>query len=334
MIRALVTGGVGFIGQNLVSELVSRGRLVRVLDIAAPARALPMVEYVEGSVLDCDCVRYSMADIDEVYHLAGLPGMWKRNRVDFHVVNFIGTETVLGIARQYGVARFLHCSTESILFRPSRPVDLEVEQAVLSAREMPGPYTRSKMLADRLALEAAASGFPVVVGCPTMPIGPYDPNLTPPTAMLQRFLGGGPVQLYLDFIVNLVDVRDVAIGLILAMEKGRIGHRYLLGGDSVRLREVLALIASINGRRKLLIPVPNQLAELVASVIEFKANYLTGRTPSATAEGVRIARRATALSIEKARQELGYEPRAIEPVLRETIVHMMGAGAGKALKYA
>jgi dihydroflavonol-4-reductase len=293
-----------------------------------------MVEYVEGSVLDSDCVHCCMADVDEVYHLAGLPGMWRRNRADFHAVNYVGTETVLGIARQRGVARFVHCSTESILFRPSRANDHDAEQAILSADEMSGPYTRSKLLADRLALEAAASGFPVVVGCPTMPIGPHDHNLTPPTALLQRFLGGGPVQLYLDFVVNLVDVRDVASGLVLAMEKGRSGHRYLLGGDSVRLGEVLALMASISGRRKLHIPVPDRFAEIVASMIEFNADHLTGRAPSATAEGVRIARRATALSIDKARRELGYEPRAIEPVLRETIVHMMGERAGKALKYA
>lgn len=334
MIRALVTGGAGFIGQHLVSELVGRGRKVRVLDIAAPGRALPTIEYVEGSVLDSDRVRCSMADVDEVYHLAGLPGMWRRDRTDFHAVNFVGTENVLGAARQCGVGRFLHCSTESILFRPSRLEDPAAEEAVLSADEMPGPYTRSKMRADRLALEAAASGFPVVVACPTMPIGQHNHNLTPPAAMLQHFLGTEPVQMYLDFVVNLVDVRDVAIGLVLAMEKGRVGQRYVLGGDSVRLGEVLALMASISGRRKLFIPVPPQLAELVASMMEFKSDHLTGRAPSATAEGVRIARRATALSIDKARQELGYEPRSIEPVLRETIDHMIGARDGKALKYA
>jgi dihydroflavonol-4-reductase len=334
MIRALVTGGAGFIGQHLVSELVGRGRQVRVLDIAVPARALPTVEYVEGSVLDTDLVRGSTADVDEVYHLAGLPGMWKRDRSEFQAVNFVGTRNVLSAARQCGVARFLHCSTESILFRPSRPDDPEAEEAVLSVDEMPGPYTRSKMLADSLALEVAASGFPVIVGCPTMPIGPYDHNLTPPTAMLQHFLGTWPVQMYLDFVVNLVDVRDVAIGLILAMEKGRVGHRYVLGGDSVPLGEVLALMASISGRRKLFVPVPGRLAELVAAMIEFKADCLTVGVPSATVEGVRIARRATALSIEKARRDLGYEPRAIEPVLQETIAHMMGARAGKALKYA
>src|SRR5919201_4875212 len=102
MIRALVTGGAGFIGQHLVSELVGRGRNVRVLDISAPVRALPTVEYVQGSVLDGDRVRCSMADVEEVYHLAGLPGMWRRDEAEFHAVNFVGTENVLAAARQCG----------------------------------------------------------------------------------------------------------------------------------------------------------------------------------------------------------------------------------------
>jgi dihydroflavonol-4-reductase len=167
-----------------------------------------------------------------------------------------------------------------------------------------------------------------------MPIGPHDHNLTPPTAMLQHFLGGGQFQMYLDFVVNLVDVRDAALGLILAMEKGRVGHRYIIGGDSLPLSHVLGLMAAVSGRRKYFVPVPGQLAELAASMIEFKANYLTRRTPSATVEGVRIARRATALSIDKARHELGYEPRPIEPMLKETIARMMGVPASKVLKHA
>ena len=332
MTKVLVTGGNGFIGTHLVSTLVAGGRDVRVLDVLPSPRSLPEVEYVRGSVLDRDLVHRAMDGVQHVYHLAGLPGMWMPRKGDFHTVNCCGTEIVLEEAQRRDVKRFLHCSTESILFR-TVSADDPADDA-LTRDDMPGPYTRSKMLADSLALEVAASGFPVIVGCPTMPIGPYDHNLTPPTAMLQHFLGTGPVQMYLDFVVNLVDVRDVAIGLILAMEKGRVGHRYVLGGDSVPLGEVLALMASISGRRKLFVPVPGRLAELVAAMIEFKADCLTVGVPSATVEGVRIARRATALSIEKARRDLGYEPRAIEPVLRETIAHMMGARAGKALKYA
>jgi dihydroflavonol-4-reductase len=233
------------------------------------------------------------------------------------------------------VAKFIHCSTESILFGASRPNNIAAEDVSLMVDTMPGPYTRSKMLADSLALEAAAEGFPVIVGCPTMPIGPHDDdNPTPPTAMLRHFLDTGRFQLYLDFILNLVDVRDVAVGLILAMEKGRIGHRYLLGGDNVPIGRVLALMAATTGRRKLAIPVPGRLAELAAWMIELKADYVTGRVPSATVEGVRIARRATALSIEKARRELGYAPRLVQPVLQETISQMIGTPVSAIFKHA
>jgi dihydroflavonol-4-reductase len=275
-------------------------------------------------VLDRDLVDDALDGVDQVYHLAGLPGMWMPRKSDFHAVNYGGTEVVIAAARKRGVARFLHCSTESILFRSSPSREAVADDALLPADGMPGPYTHSKMLADRLAMQAAASGFPVVIGCPTMPIGPSDHNLTPPTAMLRHFLGGG-LQLYLDFILNLVDVRDVADGLILAMERGQIGHRYILGGDPVPLKKVLGLVADIGGRRRPLIPVPGRLAEIAASVLEFVADHLTRRPPSGTAEGVRIALRATALSIEKAQRELGYSPRPVEPVLRETIAYLLGA---------
>ncbi|MGB8603908.1 NAD-dependent epimerase/dehydratase family protein [Bradyrhizobium sp.] len=329
MTRVLVTGGSGFIGNHLVSALVARGRKVRVLDLRRPAHALPEVQYFEGSVLDPDLVDKSLCGVDRVYHLAGLPGMWMPRKNDFHAVNCEGTEIVIAAARKRGIARFLHCSTESILFRSSALED--PEHAPLSADQMPGRYTRSKMLAEQLALQAAASGFSVVIGTPTMPIGVHDHSLTPPTAMLRHFLGGR-LQLYLDFVVNLVDVRDVAAGLILAMERGQVGHRYILGGESIPLKKILRLVAAIRDRRNLHMRVPGALAETAAAMLELIADHVTRRPPSATAEGVRIARRASALSIEKAQLELGYLPRPVEPALRDTIAHLLGArGNGQGL---
>ena len=326
MTRVLVTGGTGFIGQHLASALAAGGRQVRVLDLIPPTCAIPEVEYVEGSVLDSGLVEETLHDIDEVYHLAGLPGMWIPHKADFYRVNCQGTEVVITAARKRGIARFLHCSTESILFRPSSSKDAEGEHSLLPPHEMPGPYTRSKMLAEQFATQAAASGFPLVIGTPTMPIGPHDHNLTPPTAMLRHFLSGR-VQLYLDFIVNLVDVRDVAAGLILAMEHGRVGHRYILGGQSISLKKILQLMATISGQRTLYIPVPGRVAEAAAAMLEFVSDHVTHRPPSGTAEGVRIALRATELSIEKAQRELGYAPRPVEPALRDTIAYLLGPRA-------
>jgi dihydroflavonol-4-reductase len=324
MTRVLVTGGTGFIGHHLVTALVAQGRQVRVVDLRTPTRALPDVQYVKGSVLDPDLVDDAMNGVEQVYHLAGLPGMWVPRRDDFQAVNCGGTQVVLAAARKRGVARFLHCSTESILFHPSPSKQDIAENSVLSADDMPGPYTRSKLLAEKLAAEAAASGLPVVIGCPTMPIGPHDHHLTPPAAMLRHFLGER-LQLYLDFIVNFVDVRDAAAGLVLAMERGRIGHRYILGGESIALKKVLQLMAAISGRRSLLIPVSGRASRMTTALMEFVADYVTGRPPSGTVEGVRIALRARALSIEKAQRELGYAPRPIEPALRETIAFLLDA---------
>jgi nucleoside-diphosphate-sugar epimerase len=324
MTSVLVTGGSGFIGQHLVSALVARGRQVRVLDLNPPTRQQPEVQYVEASVLDQDRVGEALSGIEEVYHLAGLPGMWMRDKNDFHAVNCRGTEVVIAAARKRGVARFLHCSTESILFRSSPSEDASAEDILLPADAMPGPYTRSKMLAEQCAMQAASSGFPVVIGTPTMPIGPHDHNITPPVAMLQHFLGKR-LQLYLDFMVNLVDVRDVAAGLVLAMERGQVGHRYILGGESIPLKQVLRVVAANSGRRHLRVPVPGGIAQRAAAMLEFIADHVTGRPPSGTAEGVRIALRASSLSIEKAQRELGYTPRAIEPALRETIGYLLDA---------
>jgi dihydroflavonol-4-reductase len=325
MTLVLVTGGTGFIGQHLVAALVAQGRQVRVLDLRMPTGALPDVEYVEGSVLDPDLVHDAMNGVGEVYHLAGLPGMWVPRKEDFQAVNCGGTQVVIAAARKRGVARFLHCSTESILFHPSPSKQNIAENSSLSADDMPGPYTRSKLLAENLAAQAAASGFPVVIGCPTMPIGPHDHNLTPPAAMLQHFLGER-LQLYLDFIVNFVDVRDAAAGLVLAMEHGRVGHRYILGGESIPLKKVLQLMSAVSGRRSLLIPVSGRASRMTTALMEFVADHVTGRPPSGTVEGVRIALRARALSIEKAQRELGYTPRPVEPALRETIAFLLGAG--------
>jgi dihydroflavonol-4-reductase len=322
MTRVLVTGGTGFIGQHLVSALAAGGRRVRVLDIRPPTCAVPDVEYVEGSVLDPNQVDAALHDVAEVYHLAGLPGMWIPRKSDFYVVNCHGTEVVVTAARKRGIARFLHCSTESILFRRS-PLQDASESSLLPPQEMPGLYTRSKMLAEQFAAQAAASGFPLIIGTPTMPIGPHDHNLTPPTAMLRHFLSGR-VQLYLDFIVNLVDVRDVAVGLILAMEHGQIGHRYILGGESISLKNILQLMSTISGRRYVPIPVPGRVAEMSAAILEFISDHVTHRPPTGTAEGVRIALRATELSIEKSQRELGYAPRPIEPTLRDTIAYLLG----------
>jgi len=276
MRQALVTGGSGFIGQHLVTTLLAHGRRVRILDLRPPRCSATAVQYVRGSILDSKLLEATLDDVEEVYHLAGLPGMWARHKNDFHLINAQGTAIVIGA------------------------------------------YTRSKMLGEQQALQAAASGFPVVIANPTMPIGPPNGNLTPPTLMLQYFLNRR-VQIYLDFIMNLVDVRDVAMGLLLAMERGQTGQRYILGGENISLKKLLAIVSVLSGRSALRIPIPAVMAQTTAAVLEFIADHVTHTPPAATIEGVRIGLRSQALSIEKARRELGYAPRPIGGALEEAI---------------
>jgi dihydroflavonol-4-reductase len=150
-----------------------------------------------------------------------------------------------------------------------------------------------------------------------MPIGVTD-SLTPLILMLQYFLHRR-VHFYLDFVLNLVDVRDVAAGLILAMQRGRIGQRYVLSGENFSLKKLLALIAVMSGRKTLRIPVSPGIAQIAAVAVECFADHLTHRPPSATLEGVRIALWSKPVSIKKSRQELGYEPGPIRCALEEVM---------------
>jgi dihydroflavonol-4-reductase len=319
--RTLVTGGSGFIGHHLVAALLARGRDVRVLDLRLPEYALAARQFVKGSILDAAVVRDSLNGVDEVYHLAGLPGMWMPDKNDFYAVNCRGTEIVLAAARERGVSRFLHCSTESILFSPSNADAVVTESVRTRPEEMPGAYTRSKMLAEVRAQQAAASGFPVVIANPTMPIGPHR-GLTPPTAMLHYFLNRR-IQVYIDFVLNLVDVRDVAAGLVLAMERGRVGERYILGGENISLRKLLYVIGVISKRNALRIPLSPVLGQIAAKGMDLISDHLTHRPPLGTLEGVRIALHSKPLSNEKSKRELGYEPRPIEPALRDIVASVV-----------
>ncbi len=322
MTHTLVTGGSGFIGQHLVLALQARRRSVRILDLRPPESAAG-AQFINGSVLDSAAVSQALDDVDEVYHLAALPGMWMPDKNDFYAVNCRGTEIVLAAARERGIARFLHCSTESILFGPSNREPVVTENVRTTPEEMPGAYTRSKMLAEQLALQAAAAGFPVVIANPTMPIGPHR-NLTPPTAMLRYFLERR-VQFYVDFVLNLVDVRDVAAGLLLVMDRGQIGQRYILGGENITLGKLLGMVSVLSGRNALRIPLPTRFARVAAAAMDLVADRVTHRPPSATVEGVRIALHSRPLSNEKSRRELGYAPRSIEPALRDIVGSAVGS---------
>jgi dihydroflavonol-4-reductase len=316
----LVTGGCGFVGRHLVRALSERGERVRVLDLADPAPLAADVQHVRGSILSEADVRSAMTGVRRVYHLAAIAHLWRRDKGDFARVNTEGTRVVLACARTMPIERMIYCSTESILLpKPHRrngPIDGSSPPPL---EDMPGPYTRSKHLAERAALEAVAAGLDVVIVNPTVPIGPGDDNMTPPAAMIDMFLKGRSPA-YLDCVLNLVDVRDVAAGIVLAGDRGRPGVRYILGGENLRLSEFLRLLEEVSGRRmpKRAIPAPVALAAAVVS--EWIADRITGRTPAANLEGVRLALRSTPFNSRRAREELGYAPKPIREALAASVL--------------
>jgi dihydroflavonol-4-reductase len=317
MRHVLVTGGSGFIGRHVVAALLKRGAAVRVLDLADGGAPDPRVDEVRASVLDEPAVRAAVDGVDTVFHLAGIAHLWRRDPADFDRVNRGGTEVVLRAAVRGG-ARVVHCSTESILLPTRRRGMATVHEGIeLSLADMPGPYTRSKHLAEQAALQAARRGANVTVVNPTVPIGDGDRNMTPPAAMFALFLEGGSPA-FLDCMLNLVDVRDVAEGFIAAAERGRPGERYIIGGDNIRLGDILRRLEALTGRRMPKRRIPSPIALAAGAVAEFVAAR-TGRPPAATREAVAIAIRSAAFDCGKARRELGYAPRPIDEALRRAV---------------
>jgi dihydroflavonol-4-reductase len=326
----LVTGGGGFIGRHLVRLLAERGERVRVLDIAGAADLPGSVEIIRGSVLDSAALDRAMAGVERVYHLAANPNLWHRDSREFGRVNHEGTRRVLAAGARAGVARIVYTSTESILksCRTSTrdacgaaPVD---ETVSLDLADMPGPYCRSKYEAEQAAMAAARSGLPVVIVNPTMPIGPGDVHLTPPSRMLLGFLNG-TTRAYLDCAFNLVDVRDVALGHVLAADRGRTGERYILGGENIDLPALLELLAEVTGLTMPRWRVPYGVAMGVA-VVEEALAALTGRPPTAPLTGVRLARTPSFFDSSKAMTVLGLTQRPLRTSLIDAVADYAGRG--------
>ncbi len=322
----LVTGGSGFIGRHVVTTLRARGTRVRILDLAPPEDLAADVEFVPGSILDPESVGAAMADIRHVYHLAGIAKLWSPDRTDFDRVNAGGTTTVMRAAAEHRVERVVHCSTEAILL-PKRHTGATIDETVRpELSDMPGPYTRSKLAAEQAVRAAVQGGLNALIVNPTVPIGAGDRNLTPPAAMLSMFLNGQSPA-YLDCVLNLVDVRDVATGMVLAAERGRSGERYILGGENVALRDLLALLERISARPMPKRVVPGWLALASAAVTEWVADVVTRRTPAATVEGVRLALRSGPFDSKKARSQLGYAPRPAQDALTDAVTWLSSGDA-------
>lgn len=316
---SVVTGGAGFIGSHLVDRLVSRGHRVRVLERSgADCRHLPEgVEVVRGDIRDRESVRGVLTGARYVFHLAANPNLWVRDRREFDAVNHQGTVHVLDEAIAAGAERILHTSTESILTcaRATGPVAEDVE---VSEADAVGPYCLSKLRAETAAMDRARAGHPVLVANPTMPVGPGDRGLSPPTRLILDFaLGRLPARM--DCSLNLIDVRDVAEGLARVVERGEPGRRYLLGGENLELVGLLRVLSELTGRPVPRWNVPYPLGLSVAVLSEWWADHVSGRAPKATVTGVRLTRRTMHFDPSRSLSALGLTPRPIRESLEDAV---------------
>ncbi len=315
-IDALVTGGTGFVGANLVRELLAGGRSVRVL--ARPGgdrRAIAGldVEVCEGDLLDPASLRRAVTGVRVLFHVAADYRLWARDAEDLHRANVGGTRAILQAAADAGVSRVVYTSTVGALGIPEDGAPGS-EDTPASLEDMVGPYKASKFLAEQVALGFARQGLPVVIVNPSAPVGPWDVKPTPTGQMVVDFLRG-KMFATLDTGLNLVHVRDVARGHLLAAERGRPGEKYILGNQNLSLAEIGRLLAEIAGIRPPRLRIPYAVAWLAAASMEAAAR-VTGAAPRVPLTAVRMAKKRMYFSPAKAVRELGLPQTDVREALR------------------
>lgn len=323
---ALVTGGTGFVGANLVRELIRDGHTVRVL--ARPGsdrRALEgcRAELVDGDLLDAASVRRAVAGARHVYHAAADYRLWALDPRVLYRANVDGTRHLLEAAAEAGAERIVYTSTVGAVGIPKdgTPGD---EATPVSLADMVGAYKASKFLAERVADEWVARGAPVVIVNPSAPIGPWDVRPTPTGQMIVDFLDGKMIG-SIDTGLNVVHVRDVARGHILAAQKGRVGERYILGHRNLSLLEIFRMLSTLTGVPAPRFRVPYAVAWTAAAVMEGAAR-VTRRPPRVPLTAVRMARKRMFFSADKAIRELGLPQTPAETALAEAVAWFTANG--------
>jgi len=325
----LVTGATGFVGWHVARKLVDRGGTVRVL-VRDPARLreLDGVEPVSGDLRDSASLKRAVEGCGVVYHVAADYRLWTKEPREMFRSNVDGTRSLLEAAQAAGVERFVHTSTVGCIGvpvgEPAGEVYLGAEDQPVTLEQMAGPYKRSKLLAERVALEFAGRGFPVIIVNPTAPVGDRDFKPTPTGKIVVDFVSGR-MPAYLDTGLNVVDVRDVADGHIAACERGRVGERYILGAENLTLQQIFVALGELAGRPAPKIRIPYGVAYAAGAVSTAWAG-ITGREPRAPLDGVRMARKKMWVRHDKAARELGYAPGPARMALERAVEWFRGNG--------
>jgi dihydroflavonol-4-reductase len=315
----LVTGATGFVGSAVARALLKAGHPVRVL--ARPdgdRRNLEglAVEVARGSLEDPDSLAAATAGCRYLFHVAADYRLWVPDPEPMFRVNVAGTRDLMLAAADAGVERIVYTSSVATLgIVPGGVADEETDSR---ADDMIGPYKRSKFEAEAVVRElVAARGLPAVIVNPSTPIGPRDIKPTP-TGRIIVEAASGRMPGYVDTGLNIAHVDDVARGHLLAAESGRIGRRYILGGENLTLAEILAEIAHLTGRRPPALKIPYAALLPIAAGAEAIAHF-TGREPFATMDGVRMSKKKMFFTTSRAVAELGYAPRPARQAIADAI---------------
>jgi dihydroflavonol-4-reductase len=316
--KTLVTGGAGFVGTHLVRALAERGDELRLL-LRRSTRTAHLddleLDRATGDVTDRRAVRRAMADVDRVFHVAGRTSMRERDRDEVFATNVGGTRIVMEEALAAGVENVVHTSSVSAI-GVSKPRGTADESTQFSLGHLGIAYVNSKHEAEHEALRVAAHGLRVVFVNPTFVLGPDDPSRTS-MALVRRFLLGR-IPFYVDGGLNIVDVRDVATGHLLADEKGEAGERYILGGRNFTLDRLFADLARISG-----VAPPAARLPTPAAIAGVEAATRLRLPVAATPDEVRSGALWWTYSSTKAKRELGFAPRPHEETLEAAVQWQM-----------
>jgi dihydroflavonol-4-reductase len=315
-----VTGATGFIGNHIVRLLLQRGDRVRILARNSSRKSNIEelgCEIALGDLKDPNSLMRCVQGCRIVYHVAADYRLWARNPQDIYDNNVGGTRNLLSVCCEAGVEKVIYTSTVGTigLRKDGFPAD---EGSPVRLDDMIGHYKRSKFMAEQVAHEFAASGLPVTIVNPTTPVGTGDLKPTPTGRIILEFIKGH-MPAYVETGLNLVGVEDVARGHLLAEARGRVGERYILGGENWSLEEILEALAKMCGSHMPRFRIPWTLALAAGYMDNFVMGSLLRREPLIPLEGVRMARYKMYISSEKARKELGYNPEPAEKALREAV---------------
>jgi dihydroflavonol-4-reductase len=317
--KALVSGATGFVGAAVAKALCAAGWEVRVLARAGSDRSNVRqlaVQVVEGDLADVASLERALEGCAALFHVAADYRLGARDPRPLYRTNVEGTRNILNAARSAAVERVVYTSSVATVGIPPDGAP-GTENTPVGLSDMIGHYKRSKYLAEEVVLEAARAGLSVVIVNPSTPVGPGDIKPTP-TGQLVLDAAAGRMPAYVDTGLNIVHVDDVAAGHLLAYQRGKSGERYILGGQDMTLREILAVIAALVGRKPPSIRLPYAAILPLAYVAEAFAR-VSGRSGRLTLEGLRMSRKRMYFSSAKATQELGYRWRPPQAAFEDAV---------------